>query len=528
MTNHRGQSLISTLMGVAIAGLLLVTVSGLVEFGSKGQNNVKYRMDADTFNEEVRALLSSPTACTNSFAGHAAQAGKSYNIVQLRDGSPAPGATRYLTGMVYGDRSLKLRALKLSNFVAGASPDKAQGTLTLDLDSQKESAGAQSVARSVLLNLDLNPATKAITSCIAMAKMSDGIWQRSSANLNNIYFEGSPLSGGNVGIGTANPTAPLDVVGNSATLPGIQISRNANSNYASIGFVPAGAASGTNVVWGIGLASGSNQLFFNSWDGTATTTRVVVQNNGNVGIGTSTPNFPLKVVASNTNYSVASFVGKNPAGASVIFSDPTTTASPGIGSVGNSLTLWSNSLERLRIASSGNVGIGSMSPGYKLDVNGDVNIAAGHALRFGGTSVCTGAGCTSASDESLKENIRPLQDGLERVLRLQGVEYDYKDRQRFTPRHQIGVIAQDVERVYPEVVARDPQTAILSVAYDHLVAPLIEAIKTLYRRLIRIEDDQRLQDSGVAALKADNAAQAKELRELRARLEKIEKMLKTK
>lgn len=82
------------------------------------------------------------------------------------------------------------------------------------------------------------------------------------------------------------------------------------------------------------------------------------------------------------------------------------------------------STERLRIDSSGNFGIGTTSPNYKLDVSGTINIASGSALAFGGTSVCTAAGCTSSSDERLKENIKPLDFDLNKLLSLNAVEYD--------------------------------------------------------------------------------------------------------
>ena len=77
---------------------------------------------------------------------------------------------------------------------------------------------------------------------------------------------------------------------------------------------------------------------------------------------------------------------------------------------------------------------------------------------------------TANSDEKLKENVITIENALEKVLSLRGVEYDRID----SGDHQIGVIAQEVEKVVPAVVYGDE---IKSVAYANIVALLIEAIK---------------------------------------------------
>jgi hypothetical protein len=77
---------------------------------------------------------------------------------------------------------------------------------------------------------------------------------------------------------------------------------------------------------------------------------------------------------------------------------------------------------------------------------------------------------TANSDEKLKENVITIENALEKVLSLRGVEYDRID----SGDHQIGVIAQEVEKVVPAVVYGDE---IKSVAYSNLVGLLIEAIK---------------------------------------------------
>jgi hypothetical protein len=88
---------------------------------------------------------------------------------------------------------------------------------------------------------------------------------------------------------------------------------------------------------------------------------------------------------------------------------------------------------------------------------------------IGGDITASGT-VTANSDEKLKENVITIENALEKVLSLRGVEYDRID----SGDHQIGVIAQEVEKVVPAVVYGDE---IKSVAYANLVGLLIEAIK---------------------------------------------------
>jgi hypothetical protein len=78
------------------------------------------------------------------------------------------------------------------------------------------------------------------------------------------------------------------------------------------------------------------------------------------------------------------------------------------------------------------------------------------------------------SDERIKTNIKTIENGLDKVLQLRGVEYDRTDIEK----HQIGVIAQEVEKVIPDVVGEN-KDGVKTVAYGNLVAVLIEAVKDL-------------------------------------------------
>ncbi|MFW5885341.1 MAG: tail fiber domain-containing protein [Patescibacteria group bacterium] len=83
------------------------------------------------------------------------------------------------------------------------------------------------------------------------------------------------------------------------------------------------------------------------------------------------------------------------------------------------------------------------------------------------------------SDQRLKENISGLNSSLDKVSQLRGVEFQWKDqKQNKGNKAQIGLIAQEVESVYPELV-NTGSDGMKSVEYGNLVAPLIESVKEL-------------------------------------------------
>ena len=91
----------------------------------------------------------------------------------------------------------------------------------------------------------------------------------------------------------------------------------------------------------------------------------------------------------------------------------------------------------------------------------------------------------NASDERLKENITPIENALEKVEQLRGVEFDWKDdveEKGFIPyaKHETGVIAQDVQKVIPDAAVPAPfDENYLTVKHEKIIPLLIEAIKEL-------------------------------------------------
>ncbi|MGE9746523.1 tail fiber domain-containing protein [Bdellovibrio bacteriovorus] len=205
--------------------------------------------------------------------------------------------------------------------------------------------------------------------------------------------------------------------------------------------------------------------------------------------------------------------------------------------------------ERMRIANNGNVGIGTNNPGYPLHVSGTgyihdgssylellsradsaLNVNNNHATKRGFTIhqtnnasniaqfyYCPGGVCsqkfyldttgniwiagnlTEASDARLKTDIQILPDSLNKVLGLNGYSYYWKNPEN--KEKQIGLIAQEVEKVFPEAVRTDKDGS-KSVAYQKLVAPLINSIKELYQIVI---SENKKQDREIASLKENNA-----------------------
>jgi hypothetical protein len=92
-----------------------------------------------------------------------------------------------------------------------------------------------------------------------------------------------------------------------------------------------------------------------------------------------------------------------------------------------------------------------------------------------------------SSDERLKDNISEIPNALEKVESLRGVEFDWNDNQEVYGGHDIGVIAQDVEAVLPEIVeTRD--NGYKAVKYEKLTAVLIQAVKELSAKVKELEN----------------------------------------
>lgn len=198
--------------------------------------------------------------------------------------------------------------------------------------------------------------------------------------------------------------------------------------------------------------------------------------NGVAGIGTTTPTgklnaIPIGNLNSGTapNFSQAGLVvGSSSSGMAFDANQ--------IESSGDVLYLNYNSGYGIVLAKGGgNVAIGTTNPGsYKLYVNGVTYSYGGY----------------QPSDSKFKKDVLPIDSALDKVQKLAGVSYlyktdEYKDK-GFPEGKQLGVIAQELEKVIPEAVMTDEEGS-KAVNYSEIIPVLIEAIKEQQNKIAELE-----------------------------------------
>jgi hypothetical protein len=326
-------------------------------------------------------------------------------------------------------------------------------------------------------------------------------------------------------MGTANAGFPiLSLQNNRGTLntPAALQTNDALGEIEFAGHDGVGSdKTGANIIayatqtWS-GSARGT-QLMFQTTPNNSTTyqPRMLIDQNGYVGIGTVSPTAPLEVS------------GWAEIGGIVIGSSGVTQ-----GAWGSDLALQVTSAGGTdsylkMLASNGNVGIGTTNPGYKLAVVGDVSATG--CLRSS-AGVASG---TCASDERLKTDVQPFDLGLEALLGIRPHFFKYNGLGGVpsSEKPELGVIAQEVERTAPQLIVtkevklnpEDVQTTeIKQVNYTAFTYVLINAVKDLYHRWFNdsqaIHRELASKDQRIQKLEQENEAKTKELEALKAYL----------
>jgi hypothetical protein len=187
-------------------------------------------------------------------------------------------------------------------------------------------------------------------------------------------------SSGNVGIGTTSPAAKLDVVGDGRFSARVQVQGSNGTGTTQGGLLINYNANTSSRSW---LVNNDYNVYGDfailqstTQTGSTFTDRIYIKNDGNIGIGTSTPTNRLHVLGGILNGAVATFSGQNNDRGLVISTFNSGNSDAGVllnaQTALGVLAFATVGSERMRITSSGNVGIGTSSPTAKLEVAGTV------------------------------------------------------------------------------------------------------------------------------------------------------------
>lgn len=345
---------------------------------------------------------------------------------------------------------------------------------------------------------------------------------------------------GNVGIGTTNPSYRLHVSASSAeTTNGAEMAAAFNYMYAaptaSSGARFFGQYNGTESGGATAVITGEmiGQVNYSKHNGPQSLTKLSGSWSGAQHNSAATVATVVGVQANidnQANGTVTSAMGI----LSGVYKSGSGTNSYGYGLYIDSVVAtnkWSIYADDATAPTylAGSLGIGTTTPSQKVHIVGNLRVQGTITDCYLGNG---SGGTACSSDSRLKDNIQEIENPLDKVLALRGVEFDWNEKAVKPGQHAIGVIAQDVEKVFPTAVITDKESGYKKVDYAVLVAPLIQAFKDVQKQLTELFGQSETHSREIASLKEENAqikAQAeKEISELKKRLERIEKSLEAK
>jgi hypothetical protein len=270
---------------------------------------------------------------------------------------------------------------------------------------------------------------------------------------------------GNVGIGTSSPSNRLSVkqsADNSAAGFGAKIERNANDSVLFLGFRDSTST------WQINATYNSTGAYAPITFHTADAERARIDTSGNLLVGTTSgADFKLRVNRSG-NFGIATFTNSETSG----------------------LTY-----DQTQII----VGQAASSNYFFGRYYASAGASTQFAFRGDGQMFATSTSIASTSDARTKENVRESSNGLDTVLGLRAVRFDFKQGFGNNRKNQLGFIAQEVEAVFSDAVDVSGQfaedgTEYKTVAPGTLIPVLVKAIQEQQVLITQLQAD-------VAALK---------------------------
>ncbi|MEP6675991.1 MAG: tail fiber domain-containing protein [Ferruginibacter sp.] len=393
--------------------------------------------------------------------------------------------------------------------------------------AQNVSIGTNTPNASALLHIDVSTSTtkgllvtgvyNSVSSIPDLGTGSRMMFYPGKSAFRAGFASGTSWDNANVGLNSTGIGLATKASGNVSTAMGYQTTASGYSSTA-MGYLTTASGDGSTAMGYQSQASGENCIAIGSL--------TVASGKRSIAIGSNT------VAAGDYSNAMGHSTITNGYGSTVIgiFNEPiistaetSVTPSTPLFIIGNGVNV-SNLSNAMVVRKDGNVGIGTDVPTAKLHVNnGDINLSdgmiqlqtgtidkgfiqlSGNDLRMGvnssnstgnvvfrlnandrftifpnGNATLTGI-LTQSSDARLKNNISPVSNAIQQLILINGYHYYWKNKQADNIM-QTGVLAQEVQKVFPELVKEDA-TGTLSVNYSGLIPYMIEAVKEQQKQI---------------------------------------------
>jgi hypothetical protein len=394
------------------------------------------------------------------------------------------GNGQALSGLVGGNVSGQVgNALVAGTVYTAAQPNiTSVGTLSSLSVTGNISAG----------NVSATTFTGALSGAATSATTAGTVTTAAQPNITSVGTLSSLSVTGNANVGNIGATSGVftNVSGNGSALTSIT---GANVTGQVTYAATANAVAGANVSGAVSYATTANSVAGANVSGqvgnalVAGTVYTAAQPNI-TSVGTLT-SLAVTGNISAGNVSATTFTGalSGAATSATTAGTVTTAAQPNITSVGTLTSLTVSGTITGTVSSATTAGtvttaaqpnITSVGTLTSLTVTG--NVTAGNVTASSGT--ITAATLTETSSIALKENFRPIENPLEKVLQLVGKMYDRKDGSN---KDEVGLVSEEVEKIIPELVKND------TVAYTRLTVYLLESIKVLKDEIDSLKGNKR-------------------------------------
>ena len=302
------------------------------------------------------------------------------------------------------------------------------------------------------------------------------------------------ISNGYVGIGTSDPDYPLDVYGQTRVQGGLEVATDltVGGNTTLTGSANINSSTTFNGT--------TNFTKDTTIQGDLTTSNITINGNAAVNGNINAAGQQIECKFINTTNNVG--IGQNYDGNNmftVVGDDATTNPSLSVnrGTVAINAKASDNSGYKLYVDGSSNL-VGVVNIAGELTLNGtnlttlinNSHSSEGYALlnsspNFTGTVHALSFNATS--DENKKEDIETISDATEKLTSLRGVSYKLKEEEE--KKTHYGVVAQEIERIFPDMVSGEEGNK--SVAYMEIIGVLIETVKDLNKRIQKLEESSK-------------------------------------